>query len=109
MVLVVDDYAENRMIIKDLLKRTLLRVDTAESGAECLAMVKKQSYHAIIMDYMMPDMDGIETFKRPRTTIPGFHTPVLALTAHAVAGADRKAATRTRRNCRRNFWSIYGA
>jgi signal transduction histidine kinase/CheY-like chemotaxis protein len=90
MALVVDDYTENRMIIKDLLKRTLLRVDTAESGAECLAMAKEQTYHAIIMDYMMPGMDGIETFKKLRNEIEGFHTPVIALTAHAVAGADRR-------------------
>ena len=89
-VLVVDDYAENRMIIKALLERTLLRVDTAESGAECLAMAKEQTYHAIILDYMMPGMDGIETFKRLRNEIKGFTTPVIALTAHAVAGADKR-------------------
>ncbi|MDR0623854.1 MAG: response regulator [Treponema sp.] len=90
MILVVEDYEENRMIIRDLLKRTLLRVDVAESGAECLAMAKKQTYHAIIMDYMMPGMNGIETFKKLRTEIKGFHTPVIALTAHAVTGADKR-------------------
>jgi CheY-like chemotaxis protein len=90
MALVVDDYAENRMILKDLLKRTLLHVDTAESGAECLAMVKEKTYHAIIMDYMMPDMDGIETFKKLRNEIKDFNTPVIALTAHATAGADQR-------------------
>jgi signal transduction histidine kinase/CheY-like chemotaxis protein len=90
MVLVVDDYAENRVIIKDLLKRTLLYVDTAESGAECLGMAKEKTYHAIIMDYMMPGMNGIETFKRLRNEIKDFHTPVIALTAHAVAGADKR-------------------
>jgi signal transduction histidine kinase/CheY-like chemotaxis protein len=90
MVLVVDDHAENRMIIKELLKRTLLHVDTAESGAECLAMVREQTYHAIIMDYMMSGMDGIETFKRLRNGIEGFNTPVIALTAHAVAGAEKR-------------------
>ncbi|MDR0623564.1 MAG: response regulator, partial [Treponema sp.] len=90
MVLVVDDYVENRMIIKELLKRTLLHVDTAESGAECLAMAKEQTYHAIIMDYMMPGMDGIETFKKLRNGIEGFNTPVIALTAHAVAGAEKR-------------------
>ncbi|MDR0623658.1 MAG: response regulator [Treponema sp.] len=89
-VLVVDDYAENRMILKDLLKRTLLQVDTAESGAECLAMVKKQTYHVIIMDYMMPDMDGIKTFKKLWNEIAGFNTPVIALTAHAVAGMEKR-------------------
>lgn len=56
-VLVVDDSAENRLVIKDLLRRTLLHIDTAESGAECLEMVQAQQYHAIIMDYMMPDME----------------------------------------------------
>jgi signal transduction histidine kinase/DNA-binding NarL/FixJ family response regulator len=89
-VLVVDDHAENRMILKGLLQRTLLRVDTAESGAECLAMARQQSYHAIIMDYMMPGMDGIETLKRLRNGIAGFATPVIALTAHAVAGAEQR-------------------
>jgi CheY-like chemotaxis protein len=65
-ILVVDDNAENRGVIKALLERTEIRVDTASGGAECLEAVRKEQYHAVIMDYMMSGMDRIETFRRLR-------------------------------------------
>ena len=89
-ILVVDDNAENLEVIKALLERTTIQVDTASGGDECLAAVQKEKYHAVIMDYMMPGMDGIETFRRLRElsgqkAVP--EIPVIALTAHAVSGA----------------------
>jgi CheY-like chemotaxis protein/anti-sigma regulatory factor (Ser/Thr protein kinase) len=88
-VLVVDDNPENVQVIKSLLSRTLLRVDTALSGAECLEIVKNERYDLLFMDYMMPEMDGIETYKRLREEVPNFAAPVAALTANAIAGADK--------------------
>jgi CheY-like chemotaxis protein len=65
-------------------------VDTVSGGAECLEAVQKETYHAVIMDYMMPGMDGIETFRRLRE-LSGRNAapemPVIALTAHAESGA----------------------
>ncbi len=83
-VLVVDDSTENLLVVKSLLSRTLLRVDTVISGEECIKAVTKNHYHVILMDYMMPDMDGIDTL-RALKEIPGFNTPVVALTANVVA------------------------
>ena len=61
-------------------------IDEALSGEECLNIIKNKEYDLIFMDYMMPDMDGIETLKK----IEGFKTPVIALTADAVVGAREK-------------------
>ncbi|HWQ73818.1 MAG TPA: ATP-binding protein [Syntrophomonas sp.] len=87
-VLVVDDSTENLLVVKSLLSRTLMRLDTATSGKECIKAVTRKHYHVILMDYMMPDMDGIDTL-RALKEIPGFDTPVVALTANVVAGVKQ--------------------
>ncbi len=87
-ILAVDDNAENLQVIRELLRRTLLQVDTASSGRECLQLLGEKQYHAVLLDYMMPDMDGIEVFRSIRGAFAGFSTPVIALTANAVAGAE---------------------
>ena len=87
-ILAVDDNRENLLVIESLLRRTMLRVDTALSGAECLEAVTKKDYHVILMDYMMSGLDGIATFRRLREA--GFTMPVIALTADATAGAEQK-------------------
>lgn len=84
-ILVVDDSVENLMVVEALLSRTLLQVDTVTSGKACIEAVSKRDYNVILMDYMMPDMDGVETLhalKKNRT----FSTPVVALTANVMAG-----------------------
>ena len=88
-VLVVDDNEMNLTVVKALLKRTKIRVSTADSGRKCLDMVQKEPYHIIFMDHMMPDMDGIETLHEIRklSNFPNEHTPVIALTANALSGA----------------------
>lgn len=90
-VLVVDDNTMNLTVFKALLKRTKLQVVTAQSGKQCLAAVQKQKFHMIFMDHMMPGMDGIETLHEIKklaghTDFPNKDTPVIALTANAVAG-----------------------
>ncbi|MCL2164448.1 MAG: ATP-binding protein [Oscillospiraceae bacterium] len=89
-ILVVDDNLENLQTVKALLQRTLMRVDLAESGAQCLEAVRKTDYHIILMDHMMPDMDGIETYHRLKEEFPDFRTPVIALTANAISGTELK-------------------
>ena len=64
-------------------------IDEALSGEECLNIIKNKEYDLIFMDYMMPDMDGIETLNSLKK-IEGFKTPVIALTADAVVGAREK-------------------
>ena len=88
-VLVVDDNAMNLTVFKSLLKRTKMNIVTADSGEQCLELVKKEHYDIIFMDHMMPDMDGIETFHEIRklTDFPNADTPVIILTANALSGA----------------------
>ena len=78
----------NLTVIGALLKRTKMQVDFADSGMKCLEMTKEQSYDIILMDHMMPEMDGIETLKKLREDAnnPNQKAVVVALTANAIAG-----------------------
>ena len=88
-ILVVDDNDGNRTVMRALLAPTKIVVDTAESGEECIRMVKQNTYHIILLDYMMPGMDGYETMQRLKK-LRGFRTPVIGLTADATAATEQK-------------------
>lgn len=88
-LLVVDDNAVNRKVLRNLLKETQIQVSEAGGGAECLQLVRENHYDLIFLDHMMPEMDGVETLHRMRELpdYPCKDTPVVVLTANAVAGA----------------------
>ncbi len=88
-ILVVDDMRLNLTVIKGLLKETKVQVDTALSGAQALAMLRKETYDMIFLDQRMPGMDGIETLHRLREMKyqPNAQIPAIMLTANAVSGA----------------------
>ena len=88
-VLVVDDTKINLRVVEMLLKQTQLQVTTCMSGAEALALLEDHTYDIILLDHMMPEMDGIETLHRMRKMeqFDASRTKVIALTANAVAGA----------------------
>lgn len=88
-ILVVDDTRMNLTVIKGLLKRTLIQIETAESGQEALQMVTSEKYDLIFLDHRMPQMDGIETLAAMRKLEDNLNSDTLciALTANAVAGA----------------------
>ncbi|MCI9313734.1 MAG: response regulator [Lachnospiraceae bacterium] len=88
-ILIVDDNAMNLAVAQGLLKQTRLQVDVAASGEECLELLKRKTYHLICLDHMMPVMDGVQTLHAIRglENNPSKDTPVIALTANAVAGA----------------------
>ena len=87
-VLVVDDNQMNLNLMKSLLKRTKIQVDLAKSGRECLEFTRQKRYHVILMDHMMPELDGVETLHilREEQTNLNKDTIVIALTANAIAG-----------------------
>ena len=88
-ILVVDDTVMNLTVVKGLLKQTQIKIDTAESGRECLDMVAKKKYDVIFLDHRMPEMDGMETLREMQlmTPNPNHDTPVISLTANAISGA----------------------
>ena len=88
-ILVVDDVEMNLKVVRGYLKQTKAKVDLAHSGAECLNMVSSKKYDLILLDHMMPEMDGIETLRFMKQSEENLNdkTPVIALTANAVAGA----------------------
>lgn len=90
-ILIVDDVEANLMVASGLLKNTKAQIDEATSGAECLELTKKNKYHVILLDHMMPVMDGIETLQKIREQ-DGMNqdTPVVALTANAISGVEQK-------------------
>ena len=91
-VLVVDDVKMNINVFKALLKRTKISVDSAMSGPEALEMIKDNKYDIIFLDHMMPDMDGIETYKHMKEfeESPNKDTTVIMLTANAIMGAKEE-------------------
>jgi len=94
-ILVVDDTAINLEVIKNLLKKTELSVDTAESGEEALKMVEKKAYDCIFLDHRMPNMDGFECLKRMKEMEGNLSkdAPIISLTANAVSGAREEYLT----------------
>ena len=87
-ILVVDDTEMNLKVVRGLLKRTQAKVTTLPSGAAALNFLRRKSADLILLDHMMPEMDGIETLKaikNERLT----DAPCIALTANAVAGSRK--------------------
>ena len=85
-ILVVDDNPMNLNVIKGLLKGTRMFVSTAGSGEECLEKLKDTRFDVILLDHMMPGMDGVETMAEIRKDYPDL--PVYALTANSAVGEE---------------------
>ena len=88
-VLIVDDNVMNTKVASSLLSATKVQVDIAHSGEECLRMTKRKYYHVILMDYMMPIRNGLDTMMELRRQENGLckETPVIALTANSLSSS----------------------
>lgn len=83
-VLLVDDNETNLMVAQKLLRATKVQIDAVTSGAACLEKARERRYDVILMDHLMPQMDGIECLHAlRRNTGLNQTTPVVALTANA--------------------------
>lgn len=80
-VLLVDDNHSIRVIVKQLLQLAHVQVDTAENGAQALAMLQHARYDLVLMDLQMPVMGGLEATRRIRQDPALANLPVVALTA----------------------------
>lgn len=87
-LLAVDDNKVNLTVIKGLLRETQMKVTCAMSGKECLELVRKNRYDMILLDHMMPEMDGIETLAHLKTMEDNqsAEAAMIVLTANAMAG-----------------------
>ena len=90
-VLIVDDNPLNIKVAKRALEAlNYTNLDTCDSGFKCLEKIKNgSSYDIILMDIMMPEMSGAQTLENLKN-ISSFKTPVVALTADALMGANQK-------------------
>ena len=89
-ILIVDDNEMNIEVESKLLSATGMAIDKALSGQEALGLTLKKRYDTILMDHLMPEMDGVECLKRIRGQAGGLNktTPVIVLTANA--GSDNR-------------------
>jgi HAMP domain-containing protein/CheY-like chemotaxis protein/signal transduction histidine kinase len=90
-VLVVDDDIRNIFALNSLLERHSMEVITASNGHEAIKLVESTSdLSLVLMDVMMPEMDGYETMRRIRTRQEFRLLPIIALTAKAMKGDREK-------------------
>lgn len=80
--LIVDDNSVNLMIVANMMKHFEIGVDEAMSGAEAIRMAGEKEYDIIFMDYLMPEVDGIETTGEIRKWDNGKKAAVIGLTAN---------------------------
>lgn len=94
-ILLVDDHPPNRTIVLQQLRRLGYHADVANNGREALDAVKRERYELVIMDCVMPEMDGFEATRAIREWETGLaqHVPIVAMTANAMEG-DREACLR---------------
>ena len=90
LILLVDDSKMNLYVVQNLLKQTEVQIETCLSGKEALQKITEKHYDVILLDHMMPEMDGIETLKTANALKGNLckNTPVIALTANVTSGAQ---------------------
>ena len=80
-ILVVDDVATNRVLLREKLARSYYDVIEAESGERALVMAETEQPDLILLDVLMPGLDGFETCRRLKAAAATMHIPVVMLTA----------------------------
>jgi CheY-like chemotaxis protein len=92
-ILIVEDNAVNRKLISLLLTRAGYTSGTAEHGQEALAALDREPFRLVLMDMMMPVMNGYEATKAIRAHPQHRHIPIIALTANAMHGEEDRCRT----------------
>lgn len=87
-IAVVEDNPDNRLLVRTILEDRY-DIEEYESGHEAVAGIMAAPPHLVLLDISLPGMDGVEVLRQLRTVRPLDGVPVVALTAHAMAG-DRE-------------------
>jgi two-component system, cell cycle response regulator DivK len=90
-ILVVEDHADNRQIIRDMLAPTAYEITEVENGEEALAVVARQRPDLILMDIQLPTMDGYAVTSRIKADPTLRSIPIIAVTSYALSGEEKKA------------------
>jgi signal transduction histidine kinase len=90
-ILVVDDQAENRQLLESYLRGAGYSVVAAENGEEAVAQFEKDTVALVLLDVLMPGMDGFETSRRIRALNKAADTPIIFLTALTDPATQEKA------------------
>ena len=90
-ILYVEDNEANRMIVRDLLKRTTYNLIEACDGEEGVAKALEVRPGLILMDVQLPKISGLEAIRRLRMEPVTAETPIIAITSFALSGDDQKA------------------
>jgi two-component system cell cycle response regulator DivK len=90
-ILVVEDQADSRRIIRDMLASTEYEVIEAENGEEALAAIAKQRPDLILMDVQLPIMDGYTATRRIKADPVLQSIPIIAVTSFALDGEEKIA------------------
>src|ERR1700684_889619 len=80
-LLLVDDIGDNRTILKRRFERKGFDVTEAESGLIAIDLIEKNPFDLVLLDVMMPEIDGMETLKRIRSRRSASDLPVIMLNA----------------------------
>jgi CheY-like chemotaxis protein/HPt (histidine-containing phosphotransfer) domain-containing protein len=91
-VLLVEDHVINQKLATILIERGGHLVRVANNGQEALDMLASQTFDLVLMDMMMPVMDGLEATQRIRASERGTHMPVVAMTANAMQNDRERCA-----------------
>lgn len=86
-ILLVEDNAVNQKVALRMLEKLGWKADLATNGAEAIQALERQAYALVLMDVLMPEMDGVEATRRIRAQFPRDRQPVIiAMTANAMEG-----------------------
>lgn len=88
-IAVIEDNPDNRLLVRVILE-SLYEIIEYEDGFEALTGLQKQRADLVLLDISLPEMDGTEVLQRIRADASLRHLPVIALTAHAMAGDREK-------------------
>ena len=90
-ILVAEDNPVNQLVAKKILEKLGYTCEIAANGIECLRLLEEQTFAIVLMDCMMPEMDGLEATRHIRSSGAGYaNIPIVAFTANTFSEDRQK-------------------